>query len=102
MNVYKANIENGIVTNIIITADNYEPETNGFWVNFTRESGNINIGYTYALEEGFRPPKPYNSWIWNETGKYWEAPVPLPDEENIYEWNNDTESWKLMYIKYVQ
>jgi len=98
---YQAKIENGIVVDIIVTDNNFINPIEGHWVNYT-ENDMVGVGCTYTIEEGFRPPKPYSGWVWNETYKYWEAPVQLPDEENIYEWDNDTESWKLMYIKYVQ
>ena len=98
---YQAKIENGIVTDVIAMDDNFTNPIVGDWVDYTINDI-VSVGDTYTLEEGFRSPKPYSGWVWNETYKYWEAPVQLPDEENIYEWDNDTESWKLMYIKYVQ
>ena len=98
---YMAKIENDIVDNVIVADFDFEPDDGGIWI-ICSEDNYPSIGYTYTLEEGFRSPKPFSSWVWNETYKYWEAPVQLPDEENIYEWDNDTESWKLMYIKYVQ
>jgi hypothetical protein len=57
------------------------------------------IGFTY--DEGrnaFIPPKPYNSWILNETTCLWEAPIPKPDNENQYIWNEENQSWTLQTI----
>jgi len=55
------------------------------------------IGYTYDEDrDAFIPPKPYNSWILNETTCLWEAPVALPDTENRYNWNEATTSWDLV------
>ena len=54
------------------------------------------IGYTYdETRDAFIAPKPYNSWILNETTCLWEAPVAKPDNENIYIWNETTTSWDL-------
>ena len=54
------------------------------------------VGYRYdQTRDAFIPPKPYNSWILNETTCLWEAPVALPDIENRYNWNEETQQWDL-------
>ena len=54
------------------------------------------IGYYYdQTRDAFIPPKPFNSWILNETTCQWEAPVALPDTENRYNWNEETQQWDL-------
>ena len=54
------------------------------------------IGYTYDEDrDAFIPPKPYASWLLNETTCQWEAPVALPDTENRYNWNEETTTWDL-------
>ena len=54
------------------------------------------IGYTYDEDrDAFIAPKPFNSWILNETTCQWEAPVALPDTENRYTWNEETKQWDL-------
>ena len=52
------------------------------------------IGYIYdpALD-AFYPPKPYNSWVLNETSCLWEAPVIYPNDGNMYIWNEDELQW---------
>ena len=55
------------------------------------------VGYTYdQTRDAFIPPKPYNSWVLNETTCLWEAPVALPDTENRYNWNEETTTWDLV------
>jgi len=55
------------------------------------------IGYTYDEDrDAFIPPKPYPSWTLNETTCLWEAPVALPDTENRYNWNEETQQWDLI------
>jgi len=57
------------------------------------------IGYTYDEDrDAFIPPKPFNSWILNETTCLWNAPVNYPKDGNIYNWNEQTLSWKLTTI----
>lgn len=62
------------------------------------------IGYTYdADNDVFIPPKPYDSWVINETTWLWEAPVDKPalteeqvNANNYYDWNEYTSSWDLI------
>ena len=52
------------------------------------------IGFTYdETRDAFIPPKPFNSWILNETSCCWEAPIAYPNDENLYSWNEETTSW---------
>ena len=55
------------------------------------------IGFTYDEDrDAFIPPKPFASWILNETTCRWEAPVALPDTENRYNWNETNQTWDLV------
>ena len=52
------------------------------------------IGYTYDnTRDAFIPPKPFNSWVLNETSCLWEAPTPMPTDGKIYNWDEATTSW---------
>ena len=52
------------------------------------------IGYTYdSTRDAFIPPKPFNSWVLNESTCLYEAPTPMPTDDKIYSWNEDTTSW---------
>lgn len=55
------------------------------------------IGYTWdAGRNAFYAPKPYPSWVLNETTCHWEAPTPMPTdaaENELYTWNEGTTSW---------
>jgi len=52
------------------------------------------IGYTYdASRDAFIPPKPYASWLLNETTCLWDAPVAYPDDGKRYSWDEATTSW---------
>ena len=58
------------------------------------------IGYTYdQTRDAFISPKPFNSWILNETTCLWEAPVTYPVDSNInniYKWNEEILNWELI------
>jgi hypothetical protein len=52
------------------------------------------VGFTYNKEiDAFIPPKPYASWILNETMFVWEAPVLMPTDGKIYTWDEENQTW---------
>ena len=65
----------------------------------TSYNGNIRknyagMGFTYDLaRDAFIPPKPYTSWVLNETTCQWEAPVPYPTDGERYVWDEATQTW---------
>jgi hypothetical protein len=68
----------------------------------TSYNGNIRknyagIGMTYDEDrDAFIPPKPYQSWILNETTCLWNAPVVKPDDGQDYNWNETIQNWELV------
>ena len=54
------------------------------------------IGFTYdETRDAFIAPKPFNSWILNETTCNWNAPVAYPTDGQRYSWNEQTLNWIL-------
>lgn len=58
------------------------------------------LGYTYdAGRDAFIPPKPYNSWVLNETTCLWDAPVAMPADAGTgeppkrYTWDEEAVNW---------
>ena len=52
------------------------------------------IGFTYDRErDAFIPPKPFASWVLNETTCLWEAPTPMPTNGQLYEWDETHLRW---------
>jgi hypothetical protein len=52
------------------------------------------LGFTYDKENDvFYPPKPFNSWSINNTTWIWEPPTPMPTDDKLYSWDEDTTSW---------
>jgi len=70
------------------------------WIQ-TSYNGNIrknyaSIGYTYdSQRDAFIPPKPFESWVLNETTCQWNAPTPRPNDDKKYVWNESTQAWDL-------
>lgn len=65
-----------------------EDQTKAFRKNFA------GIGFSYdSVLDAFISPKPYDSWILNETTCNWEAPVDYPSTDVNYTWNEDLLKW---------
>mgnify|MGYP003115474488 FL=1 len=111
--------EENIVTQIIVVhnnellVDGEESETKGIdfcesiyghrnWVQ-TSYNGNIRynyagLGYSWDSEnDAFIAPQPYPSWSLNDNYK-WEAPIPYPNDENTYSWDEDNQEWKIVEL----
>ena len=69
----------------------YNAATNGYRFNYA------GIGYTFDLTKGtdgaFIAPKPFNSWVLDEATCQWQAPTPMPTDDKVYTWNEETLSW---------
>jgi hypothetical protein len=116
-----AKVENGIVTQVIVVEQEVL-DTGAFgdpasWVQTSyntrggvhygqdgQPDGGIalrknyaGIGYTYDADlDAFIPPKPYDSWTLDTETGLWNPPTPMPDDGNIYVWNEDTVSWDIV------
>jgi hypothetical protein len=108
-----AKIENGTVTQVNVIdedyfAENRETRYTGQWVQTSYNTqGGVHllggtplrknyagIGYTYdEARDAFIPPKPFNSWLLNETTCLWDAPVAYPTDGKRYTWNEDNQEW---------
>lgn len=109
--------ENNIVTSVVVvdnkdTADasgvekehigavHLEKILGGTWKQ-TSYNGNFRKNYAgigYSFDEqrnAFIPPKPFNSWILNETTCQWEAPVAMPNDGQMYSWDENIQNWIL-------
>jgi hypothetical protein len=106
-----AKVNNGIVENVIVAEADFfntfidsSPGT-GIQTSYntygnqhpsgTPLRGNYaGVGYTYdATNDVFYAPKPYPSWILNESTWLWKAPVDYPTEEGKFIWNEKTLTW---------
>jgi len=106
--------ENNIVTQVIVVADSDcgggdYPESDpigaafcnnllgGVWKqtsynkNFRKRYAGI--GYTFDDDRDmFIAPQPYPSWTLDDEGD-WKAPVPYPDDDKVYEWDEENQTW---------
>lgn len=73
----------------------------GIWIqtsyNSKMRKNYASQGYFYDIQrDAFIPPKPYPSWILNEDTCQWVSPVPYPQDEKVYAWNEETQSWQVL------
>jgi hypothetical protein len=55
------------------------------------------LGYTYdRANDVFYAPQPFASWTLSQTTWLWEPPVALPDDGQMYVWDEATVSWKVI------
>jgi hypothetical protein len=82
---YYAQIENGIVTSVIVADQNFVDSLAGQWVLSDNLAG---VGYSY---DGiiFTAPQPYPSW--NLINNVWTSPIISPGSN--YTWDEGTLSW---------
>jgi hypothetical protein len=108
--------ENNVVTQVIVvhnndcTLDGVENEAAGVlfckalvgaetkWkqtsYNGTTRKNYAGVGYTFdADRNAFIPPQPFPSWVLDENTCRWNAPVPMPTEADLYQWDEATTSW---------
>ena len=73
----------------------YNTQGNQHLLGGTPLRGNYaGIGFTYDRQNDvFYPPKPFPSWVLNESTWLWGAPVPYPTDGKHYTWNEETKSW---------
>ena len=104
-----AQVENGIVTQVIV-AEQDVIDSGLFGTGWVQTSYNTHggqhpegrplrknyagIGYTYdATRDAFIPPKPFQSWLLNETTCLWESPAPMLTDGKRYTWDESITSW---------
>ncbi len=98
-----AKLNNNTVTEVIVAEQDFINSglvgDSFLWVQ-TSYSKNFRknyagIGFTYdKTRDAFIPPKPYASWTLVEDTCQWKAPSAMPDDGKMYEWDEDTTSWK--------
>lgn len=113
-----AKIENNIVTQVIVVDNNdiLDEQGNeleevgiqfctdllgGEWkqssYNNNFRKNYAGIGYTYdETRDAFISPQPYPSWVLDEDTCRWESPIPYPEGDELYRWNEELINWELV------
>ena len=102
-----AKIENDTVTQVIVAEQDFIDWQPGEWVqtSYNTRGGQhpegrplrknyAGVGYSYDRQkDAFIPPQPFPSWTLNDETCLWEAPVPYPEDGEIWYWNEDLQNW---------
>ena len=98
--------DNNIVTRVLVT-NNYAPNEGYDWLvetfggRWVKTSYNSRIrknfaaiGFFYNEQlDAFIPPKPFESWTLDEETCQWQSPIPYPNDENLYTWDEQNQTW---------
>jgi len=104
-----AEVKNGFVTQVIVAEQDFiDTLTNPTeWVqtSYNTHGGKhpenrplrknyAGIGFKYDKElDAFIPPQPYPSWKLNTDTCLWESPIPYPQDDKQYIWNEAEQEW---------
>jgi hypothetical protein len=100
---YYAKVNNGIVEKVIVAEadffDTFVDDSPGEWLKTSYTGATrknyAGVGFTYdSTRDAFIPPQPYSSWTLNEDTCQYDSPVPYPDDDKMYEWDEATTNWK--------
>ena len=108
---------NNIVTQVIVADQDFIFKLPGLWIQTSyntrggihygpdgKPDGGIalrknyaGVGFTFNHDlDAFIPPKPYPSWVLDETTCLWDAPIPYPDDGEVYYWDEAIVNWALL------
>jgi hypothetical protein len=107
-----ARVQNGIVTEVIVIEQDmidtglWGPPEEWIQTSYNTHGGvhiqggtplrknYAGVGYSYdeALD-AFIPPKPFDSWILDESTCYWKAPIEYPSDGDRYLWDEENQQW---------
>ena len=113
-----AKIENGIVTQVIVAEQDFidsgavGPASDWVQTSYNTRGGvhyneeglpdngaalrgnYASIGYIYdSVNDVFYEPQPFPSWILNKITWLWAAPVPYPNDDKFYQWDETSKTW---------
>ena len=105
-----AEIKDGIVTQVIVAEQNFidtlPNPTEWVQTSYNTQAGKhllggtplrknyAGIGFRYDKElDAFIPPQPYPSWKLNTDTCLWESPIPYPQDDKEYIWNETEQEW---------
>ena len=74
----------------------YDPETGEPSTDQTKalRFNYAGLGFSYDEErDAFIPPKPFESWVLDEATCLWIAPVPYPEDGEVYTWDETAGDW---------
>ena len=99
--MYYAQIDsNNVVIQVLVADQDFVDHQPGTWVltdiDGISPKNYAGIGHVWHPElNGFVPQTPYPSWVLNSSTCLWDAPIPMPTDGHVYNWNETTKSWEM-------
>lgn len=111
---YYAQVIDGMVVDVTVANEEFirtfPRKDEGRWIETQYGTfANVNIygeiplrvnyagsGYSYSDElDAFIPPKPFPSWVLDETTCQWHAPIEMPESTDFlsYVWDESIQNW---------
>jgi hypothetical protein len=107
-----AKVVDGVVAQVIVAEpeffDTFVDSSPGEWIqtSYNTHGGEhklggtplrknyAGVGFTYdRVKDAFIPPQPFASWLLNEDTCLWDAPVAMPTDDKLYQWDEATVNW---------
>ena len=84
-----AKIENGIVKQVFLGELSLFEKQEGNYIDATGIE--VGVGYTYNNNNEIRPPKPFDSWIYEN--QKWNPQIEKPNDDDKWIWDEDLLDW---------
>lgn len=109
--------DNGVVINVVVVPDSVTPgppsptteaagqeyltqnlRLPGTWLQAGLPERNRgaypSVGNIYhADSDVFSAPQPFPSWSWDSVEAQWTPPIPYPEDDNVYVWDEQEQQW---------
>lgn len=66
-----------------------------YTINVSAEYNGKIVDFSLQFKTIF-PPKPYQSWVWDDSVWEWKPPISYPEDGLDYEWNEVDQEWSLI------
>lgn len=93
---YFCKIENNIVSEVIVADIGFISDGHaGNPQDWIENNDFVAIGYNFdEKSKVFYPPQPFANWVLDKSTWKWVAPIPYPNDEKPYYWDEKTNNWE--------
>lgn len=91
----KNNIVNNIIDMDIFDKDVMEKSLHFSNSDFYVEVSENETAFIHGeyVDNSFFPPKPFDTWVWSQTLKIWQPPMPEGNLEDSFVWSFEVGDW---------
>lgn len=90
-NVFYDSTDQDIIETIELEWDAGDQVSVFVWlIDNTKQRHEASITFSVPLP----PESPYPSWVWSDGA--WQPPIPYPDDDQFYNWDEDNQQWEVV------